>query len=65
MRHFDYKAKLEFNGSALIVQLNNYLSKIMNAYIVCDLNDWPNNKLFVCYNQRNKNSDNSICIVAD
>ena len=27
LRHFEYKAKLEFNGSTLIVQSNNYLRK--------------------------------------
>ena len=35
--------KLDKDPSA--VQQNNYTTKIVNAYIVCDLDAWPNNPL--------------------
>ena len=35
--HFEYKLKLEFNDSALVVKSNSYLTKVVNAYIVYNL----------------------------
>ena len=39
IRHFEYKLTLEFNDSALVVQSNNYLTKLVNAYIVYGLDN--------------------------
>ena len=33
--------RIKFDKGPLAVELNNYLTKIINVYIVYDLNDWP------------------------
>ena len=43
IRHFEYKLILEFNDSALVVQSNNYLTKLINAHIVYGLDNWQKN----------------------
>ena len=35
------KIGIQFNKSVLVVEQNNYATKIVNAYIVYDLDDWP------------------------
>ena len=37
-----YKVKVKFDKELLAVKQNNYANKIVNSYIVCDLNNWPN-----------------------
>ena len=36
-----YGILIKFDNSALVVEENNYVSKIVNAYIIYDLDDWP------------------------
>ena len=38
-----YKIEIKFNKSVLIVEQNNYTTKIINASIVYDLDNWPRN----------------------
>ena len=33
---------MKFDKELLAVKQNNYANKIVNSYIVCDLNNWPN-----------------------
>ena len=33
----------QFNNNPLVAQQNNYLTKIVNVYIVYDLDVWPRN----------------------
>ena len=42
---FEYKLRKKFNKDPLVVEQNNYISKIVNAYIIYDLDTWPNNLL--------------------
>ena len=37
--------KLKFNKDPLAVEQNNYATKIVNAYIVYDLDNWPSSRL--------------------
>ena len=41
IKYFGYKIGIQFNNSPLVVQENNYATKTINAYIVCDLDNWP------------------------
>ena len=46
--------RIQFNNTFLVVEKNNYSTKIVNAYIVYDLDDWPkiplnNFKLKKCF----------------
>ena len=41
----EYEIGIQLNKDALVAQENNYATKIVNAYIVCDLDDWPINTL--------------------
>ena len=36
-----YRMGLKFDKDPLAVEQNNYLTKIVNAYIVCDIDAWP------------------------
>ena len=36
---------MKFNRDPLVVEQNNYTIKIVNAYIVFELDTWPNNSL--------------------
>ena len=40
-----YRTGIKFNNSVLVVEQNNYASKIVNVYIVCDEDTWPKNPL--------------------
>ena len=35
-----YRTGIQFDNSVLIIEQNNYAIKIVNAYIVYDLDDW-------------------------
>ena len=37
----EYRVGIQFNNSILVVEQKNYWTKIVNAYIVYDLDDWP------------------------
>ena len=39
----EYKSGIKFDKDPLAVEQNNYLSKIVNVYIVYELCDWPRN----------------------
>ena len=40
-----YRIGIKFDNSVLVVEENNYASKIVNAYIVYDLDTWPKHPL--------------------
>ena len=40
-----YKVRIKFYKDPLAVKQNNHTTKIVNAFIVYDLNNWPNNPL--------------------
>ena len=39
----EYRIGIKFHSNPLAVEQNNYLSKIVNIYIVYDLDAWPKN----------------------
>ena len=39
-KYFEYKIGLQFNNTPLVVEQNNYARKIVNVYIVYDLDYW-------------------------
>ena len=36
-----YRIRTQFNKSVLVLEQNNYLTKIVNVYVVYDYADWP------------------------
>ena len=36
-----YRTGTQFDNSVLVVEQNNYATKIVNAYIIHDLDSWP------------------------
>ena len=40
-KYFGHKVGMQFNSTPLVVEQNNYTAKIVNAYIFCDLDNWP------------------------
>lgn len=44
VEHYDYKLKLLFSRSALVMEQNNYKTSILNAQIFSDLNSWSRNR---------------------
>ena len=36
-----YKIRVQFNNNVLVIEQNNFAAKILNAYIVYDLDDLP------------------------
>ena len=38
-----YKMGIKFAKDPLAIEQNNYATKIVNAYIIYDLDAWPNN----------------------
>ena len=43
MKLSEYRVVIKFDKYPLVAEQNNYLSKIVNVYIVYDLGDWPRN----------------------
>ena len=41
VKRFGYKIGIQFNKSALVIDQNNFLTKIVNASTLYDLDDWP------------------------
>ena len=40
-----YEVRIKFNGEPLVVEQNNYATKIVNVYIAYDLDYWLNKTL--------------------
>ena len=36
-----YRMRIKFDNSVLAIEQNNYATKIVNAYVVYDSDDWP------------------------
>ena len=45
IKYFGSKIGLQFNNSVLVAEQSNYTIKIINAYIIHDLNNWSRNLL--------------------
>ena len=45
IKYFGYKIGIQLNNTPLVVEQNNYTTKIVNAYIVYDLENWSNSPL--------------------
>ena len=44
-KFFGYRAGIKLDNRVLVVEQNNYTSKIINVYIVYDIGTWPKNPL--------------------
>ena len=44
IKYFEYKIGIQFNNTALVIE-QNYASRIVNFYILYDLNNLPKNPL--------------------
>ena len=73
MKYFGYKIQIYFNNTPLVVEQNNYRIKIVNFYIVHDLDDWPivplknftlKDRLFGVHNIGKNKDKSNICIAA-
>ena len=40
IKHFGYKVGLQFNNNALVVEQNNYVTRIVNTCIANELHVW-------------------------
>ena len=45
IEYFENKIGIQFNNTPLVVEKNNYTTKIVNVYIVYDLDNWPKSPL--------------------
>ena len=45
IRRFKYKIEIQFNKSVLVGEQNNYATKIVNACIMYDSDNWSKNPL--------------------
>ena len=45
VKYFSNKIGIQFNNIPLNIEQNNYTTRIVNVYIVCDLDNWPKNPL--------------------
>ena len=45
VKYFRNKIGIQFNSTLLVIEQNNYATKIANVYIVYDLDNWPKNPL--------------------
>ena len=45
VKYFGNKIGIQFNNTLLIIEQNNYVTRIVNIYIVYDLENWPKNSL--------------------
>ena len=41
IRYFGYKIGIQLNNTPSVLKQNNCTAKIVNAYIVYDLDNWP------------------------
>ena len=44
-KQFDHKIGIQFNNTLLVLEQNNYTSKIVNIFIAYDLDNQPKNPL--------------------
>ena len=44
-KFFGHRAGIKLDNRVLVVEQNNYTSKIINVYIVYDIDTWPKNPL--------------------
>ena len=42
IKYIGYKIGMQFNNTSLVVEQRNYENNIVNAYILYDLDNWPN-----------------------
>ena len=47
VKRFGYKIRIEFNKTILVVGQKDYATKIVNFYIIFDLENWPTNPLSI------------------
>ena len=40
IKYFRHERRIQFNNNPLVIEQNNYTTKIVNAYIVYDLDNW-------------------------
>ena len=59
-----YRTIKKFDKDPLAVEQNNYLRKIVNVYVVLDLDAWPRNPI-ISSNQCSKNSDKEKYVYND
>ena len=45
IKYFNKEIGMQFNNTSLVIEQNNYTSKIINVFIVYDLDNCPNNLL--------------------
>ena len=45
VKYFRNKIRTQFNSTSLVLEQNNYATKIVIVYIVFDLDTWPKNPL--------------------
>ena len=38
---FGFKIEIQSNNTLLVIDQNNFTIKTVNAYIICDLDNWP------------------------
>ena len=43
VKYYGFKIGTQFSNNHLVLEQSNYLTKIENVYIVCDLDAWPIN----------------------
>ena len=41
VKYFKNKIGIQFNSTSLVIEQNNYATKIVNVYIIYDLDNWP------------------------
>ena len=41
VKRLRYKIEIQFNKTPLVIDQNNFTTKIVNVYIVSDLDNWP------------------------
>ena len=48
VKYFANKIGIQFNNTLLVLEQINYITKIVNVYIIYDLDNWPKNPLRNC-----------------
>ena len=41
IKYFRKNIEIQFNSTPLVVEQNNYITKILSVYMVYDLDNWP------------------------
>ena len=45
LKYFVNKIEIHFKNTPLVIEQNNYKTKIVDVHIVYDLDNWPKNRL--------------------